>query len=194
MQIVGGIYRNRRLKAPKTNEVRPTSSRLREALFNICQNYIEGSTFLDIFAGSGAMGLEALSRGACRATFIEQHREALKCIQANIEQLQVQKEAEILSGNAFQVLERLHKQARQFAIIYADPPYFATSKVEKTEISHGQRILEFIDSHDLLTAGGVFFLESGHGEEQPSTNLKTLSLRSTRRAGRALLQEFVKGR
>ena len=123
MHIIGGIYRNRTLIAPKGQEVRPTSSRLREALFNICQSYIQDALFLDLFAGSGAMGFEAISRGAKKATLIDLSKDSIRCIEANAASLNVEEQVQILQGDVFKWIERLQKQGVQFDIIYADPPY-----------------------------------------------------------------------
>ncbi len=82
MRIIAGIYKNRNIRTPKGGNTRPTSGMLREAVFNICQASIEKAHFLDLFAGSGAMGLEALSRGAKHAVFVDNHREAIQMYQA----------------------------------------------------------------------------------------------------------------
>ena len=122
MRIIAGQYRGQRLKAPKGPQTRPTASRLREALFNICQNRIERARFLDLYAGSGAMGFEALSRGAESAVFIDAHKEAIQCIEANAASLQVQSQIQVFRGEAIATLAWLEKQGDPFDIIYADPP------------------------------------------------------------------------
>src|SRR5437016_7699125 len=107
MHIIGGRYRNRTIAAPKGLATRPTSGALRESLFNICQHYIEGARFLDLFAGSGAMGLEALSRGAGHAFFIDNSRDAVNCLKGNAKKLLVEEQVTIRYGDVFQILERL---------------------------------------------------------------------------------------
>ncbi|MBP9841426.1 MAG: 16S rRNA (guanine(966)-N(2))-methyltransferase RsmD [Simkaniaceae bacterium] len=121
MRLTGGIFKNRLLKSPKGQSTRPTSEKLRQAVFNILQHKIEGATFLDLFAGSGAMGLEALSRGALKATFVENHPEALKALYANIAALELQESSQVISQNAKKILPKLGS----FDIIYVDPPYGA---------------------------------------------------------------------
>jgi 16S rRNA (guanine(966)-N(2))-methyltransferase RsmD len=121
MRIITGLYKNRVLKTPKGDSTRPTSDKVRGSIFNILQNQIEGRTFLDLFAGSGSMGIEALSRGAASATFVEKERRAVHCIQENLESLQI--EAEILGIDALSAIKRLTKANRQFDLIYIDPPY-----------------------------------------------------------------------
>lgn len=178
MHIIGGKFKKRTLVAPKSELVRPTTSQLREALFNICQNEIAGARFLDLFAGSGAMGLEALSRGAAHATFVEKNRLAIAAIRKNISQLQVEASTEVLSIDVFKALERLFESKRDFEIIYADPPYGE---------GLGARLLSFLEEHQLLHAEGVFFLEEEQLQMPP---LKTMHLVGQRKMGRSYLYEF----
>src|SRR5262249_40855980 len=110
MRIISGIYKNRILASPKGLTTRPTSEKLRGALFNICQSYVEGAVFLDLFAGSGAMGIEALSRGAASSTFIDDDRESIRCIKANLESFHIQAQAHVLKGDVFESVDKLIKQ------------------------------------------------------------------------------------
>jgi 16S rRNA (guanine966-N2)-methyltransferase len=178
MHIIGGKFKKRILVAPKSEQVRPTTSQLREALFNICQNEIQDARFLDLFAGSGAMGLEALSRGAARAAFVEKNRLALAAIRKNISQLGVENECEVLGFDAFKALETLAATGRSFELIYADPPYGE---------SLGARLLCFLDTHSLLSHNGSLFLEEEQLQLPP---LNTLKLFDQRKIGRAHLYEF----
>jgi 16S rRNA (guanine(966)-N(2))-methyltransferase RsmD len=118
LQIIAGLYRGRRLISPKGDQTRPTQGILREALFNILQNQIAGSHFLDLFAGSGAIGLEALSRGAQEVVFVEHNRLALQALKANIERLACK--ARVLPFDIFKALKLL---SNPFDLIFADPPY-----------------------------------------------------------------------
>ncbi|MBI3900752.1 MAG: 16S rRNA (guanine(966)-N(2))-methyltransferase RsmD, partial [Chlamydiia bacterium] len=161
-----------------STEVRPTTGQLREALFNICQLYVEGARFLDLFAGSGAMGLEALSRGAAHATFVDNHRPALQAIRHNIASLKVEKETTVLTIDVFKALKLLAEQEATFEIIYADPPYGKTLSAP---------VLEFIDKSSLLTQGGLLFIEDSSLNPPP---LEHLHLKNERRAGRAILSCF----
>lgn len=121
MKILAGIYKNRQLKTPKGEKTRPTASKVRGSVFDILQNQIQNTRFLDVFAGSGSMGIEALSRGAREATFIEKERSSAACIRANLEDLGL--EAKVYQKDAKIILKRLAKQKMQFEIIYMDPPY-----------------------------------------------------------------------
>jgi 16S rRNA (guanine966-N2)-methyltransferase len=129
MRIISGKYRGRKLKSPPSLQTRPTSDRLRETLFNILAPRIAGARFLDLCAGSGAVGIEALSRGAARATFVDQSRRMCALIEANLDELAVDdEEREVLYGEASAFLRRRAKgnvgrKQGAFDIIFFDPPY-----------------------------------------------------------------------
>ena len=188
MFIIAGIYRRQYLKTPESDQTRPTSSRLRESLFNICQQTIEGAKFLDIFAGSGAMGLEALSRGAQSATFIDAHKKAIQCIEDNIDHLKVQNQCQIFRGEAFAMLKLLEKQGKTFDIIYADPPYRTT--VPDSSIFYSTQIIQWIDTHHLLNSGGLLFIEEDFQFQPKIKELQTLKFKDSRRMGHAALQQY----
>ena len=119
MRIIAGEYRGRRLKAVPGLETRPTPDRLRETLFNILAPEIDGAVFLDAYAGTGAVGIDALSRGAARAVFIERSRAAAAVIRENLAALKIPfTRAEVLHGRALQYLP--HRPA---GIVFLDPPY-----------------------------------------------------------------------
>jgi 16S rRNA (guanine966-N2)-methyltransferase len=190
MFIIAGLYRRQKLITPKGDQTRPTANRLREALFNICQPSIEGARFLDIFAGSGAMGLEALSRGAQFATFIDSNKEALHCIEHNIAHLKVQSQTQILRGEAFAMLKRLEQQGQTFDIIYADPPY--RTPAPHSSLFYSAEIVHWIDQHALLNPGGLLFIEEEFRSQPHIDNLETLRLKDSRRMGRTALQQYRK--
>jgi len=121
IKVLSGKYKNLSLKTPKSDKTRPTSSKVRGSVFDILQNQIEEARFLDIFAGSGSMGIEALSRGANSATFIEHDKIAASCIRENLKKIQIQ--ATVLQQDAQVALKRLIKGGDHFDIIYIDPPY-----------------------------------------------------------------------
>jgi len=196
MQIYSGLYKGRIIQSPKGLKTRPTSGRLREALFNICQGEVEGTRFLDLFAGSGAMGIEALSRGALSATFVDNSKESIRSIQSNIQMIKAEKQSEIIYGDVFDTIGKLAKRGVSFELIYADPPYDQTSKGEEA-LSFSGKVLMFIDrmideGHSLLVPEGSLFLEDA-AEALPMTeNLKHLILKSTRRMGRSALQHYYR--
>ena len=123
MRVIGGTYRGRSLRAAAGLAIRPTSDRLRETLFNILAPWIQGSRFLDICAGSGAIGIEALSRGASKVTFIERSRRACTVIAANLNALAVDRDATIVTGDAGAVLKKLEQEPALFDVVFFDPPY-----------------------------------------------------------------------
>lgn len=121
MRIIGGAWRGRAIGAPSGRLVRPTADRVREAWMSILQHDLPGSRVLDLFAGSGALGLEALSRGAASVTFVEAHPASLRALGANIEALGAQGAAVVHRGDALRFAAAL--PAGAFDVAFADPPY-----------------------------------------------------------------------
>ncbi len=192
MQIIAGTFKNRPITTPKGLKTRPTSGRLRETLFNICQNDIDSAHFLDLFAGSGAMGLEAISRGAASSTLVDNSKESIRCIQNNARILQVESHTDIIYGDVFEVLVKLAKRGKVYDIIYADPPYDTIQKDDTEEHSYSAQVLKFIDGHNhLLKAGGSLFLEDAVTALPENETLHNLTLKSSRRMGRSSLQHYI---
>lgn len=121
IRIIAGEFGGRRLTTPASDKVRPTADRVREAWFSILQRPLRGARVLDLFAGSGALGLEALSRGAVTAEFVEIHRRALAALKANIKTLKVDDRAVVQRVDALRFAEQLHPG--QYDVAFADPPY-----------------------------------------------------------------------
>jgi 16S rRNA (guanine(966)-N(2))-methyltransferase RsmD len=122
MRIIAGAYKGRNLKSPPSMKVRPTSDRLRETLFNVIAPRIEDARFLDLCAGSGAVGIEALSRGASHATFVDRSRRSCTLIEANVELCRIPEEQfDIYCAEANEFL-RQHQEKR-WDIVFFDPPY-----------------------------------------------------------------------
>ncbi len=186
MHIIAGTHKSRKITAPKGLKTRPTSGQLRETLFNICQHEISDAEFLDLFAGTGAVGLEALSRGAKKSVFIEKDRSAAECIRRNLETFGLHQSAEVIQGDVWKSLARLR---HPFDLIYADPPY--GEKIG--EVLYSTMILREIDaSRILLRNGGQLFIEEGKEWNVLQEKLETLTLISSRRAGRTMLYHFQK--
>lgn len=189
MYIIGGSQKNRRLFTPKGMTTRPTSSRLRETLFNICQHKIQGAYFLDLFAGSGAIGLEGLSRGAAFCTFIDNSKESINIIRKNIEELSFQKNTLVSQGDVFSMLQLLERKKMSFDIIYVDPPYEKKERFEGEIFSYSEKIIHQIDNHPhILKENGFLFVEDVI--DLSTIELTNLSLVSSRKAGRANLTQF----
>lgn len=124
LRIGAGNQKGRMLRAPKQAATRPTSGRVRAALFNILGDRVPGSSWLDLYAGSGIIGLEALCRGAARATFVEAHPEACRCITDNITALGYDEQAELRCEPVHRFLKSSQPAAeRPFDVVFADPPY-----------------------------------------------------------------------
>ncbi len=181
LRIIGGRFKGRLLKAPKASTTRPTQGMLREAVFNICQNRIDGARFLDLFAGSGAMGLEAVSRGASSILLVEQNRNAVACIKENIRTLEIESASEVLPMEAGKALAFLEKRKDRFDIVYIDPPYSVSAK----------GLLEAVVP--LLAPEATVFLEERHSAKTASTptELPSLALKDSRRFGIALLHQYI---
>lgn len=132
MRIIAGTFRSRPLQAPAGLATRPSSDRLRETLFNVLAPRIEGAHFLDLYAGSGAVGLEALSRGAEHVVFVEHAPAALKVLQANLARLRLTAGFSIQSGSVGAYLRLALPESKQFDLVFLDPPYDETKEYATT--------------------------------------------------------------
>jgi 16S rRNA (guanine(966)-N(2))-methyltransferase RsmD len=150
MRIVGGTWRGRFIKVPKKG-IRPTKGIVRGAIFDIIGTGVKQAEVLDIFAGSGALGLEALSRGAKTCTFVEK---APKCLFHNIESFDIRKEVTVLTKDFRPALKKLAKI--QFDLIFADPPY---------RKQYATKTVSLIAQHKILRNGGLIVLEHSPGED-----------------------------
>jgi 16S rRNA (guanine966-N2)-methyltransferase len=187
VKIIGGTCRGRLLKTPKGEKTRPTLAILRKAVFDILHTHVEGAHILDLYAGSGAMGLEGLSRGAHHATFVETDRNAFRCIEENTRLLGLQDQCTLLSYDVLLALKKMAKESHQYDIIYVDPPYAPAAKHHLL-----QDILLFLDTHPLLRPEGRLFLEEA---TPPTLNVHALSLSQlihvdTRTFSRSALHQF----
>jgi 16S rRNA (guanine966-N2)-methyltransferase len=138
MRVIAGKYRSRTLRSLKGQMLRPTSDRLRETLFNILGPAVGGTTFVDLYAGTGAVGIEALSRGARHAILVEQHAPAVALIRRNLESLGIAAEAEILGLDVARAIERLEERHVHAHFIFLDPPYAADIEYENALESLGE--------------------------------------------------------
>jgi 16S rRNA (guanine(966)-N(2))-methyltransferase RsmD len=153
MRITGGIGRGRKLKVPAGSKVRPTSDKVRQALFNILGERVPGAVFLDLFAGAGGIGLEALSRGAGQVVFVDASRESLSVIKQNIEALDLADSSRVIEAKAEGFLKG---PSGPYDIIFLDPPY-------TMELAP---LLGHIAMAGILKPGGVVVAE--HFKKQPS--------------------------
>ena len=153
MRITGGEFGGRNLKVPKSDAIRPTQDRVREALFNIIQFEVAGCEFLDLFAGSGAVGLEALSRGAARVTFVERERRHLAVLRENLDSCRVLQSTavDVVAAEAYRWLSSYSGPG--FTIGFADPPYALGE--EKGYAS----VLATLAARGVIREGGLFIAE-----------------------------------
>ena len=151
MRVVGGKFGSRTLKGPRGLALRPTSDRLRETLFNILGAAVEDSVFVDVYAGTGAVGIEALSRGAKRVVFIENHKTAIALIQKNLVGLGIEKDADVVQTDAVKGLALLAKKGMLADFVFLDPPYGESAEYGKA--------LKFLSESRLLARGGRVIVE-----------------------------------
>jgi 16S rRNA (guanine966-N2)-methyltransferase len=174
MRVIAGIYRSRILKSLKGLALRPTSDRLRETLFNVLGAGIQGSRFLDVFAGTGAVGIEALSRGAEHVSFIENHAPSAALVRKNLAALNVPSGVTVISVDAIRGLETLEAKIKSggpaYDYIFIDPPYAATKDYS--------RVLKKIDASPLLAGRGIVIVEHRKTFDLPESfdTLKRLRL------------------
>jgi 16S rRNA (guanine(966)-N(2))-methyltransferase RsmD len=153
MRIIAGQFRSRTLVAPSGLATRPTSDRLRETLFNVLAPRIQGSAFLDLYAGSGAVGIEALSRGAASVAFVERVPVALAALRANLAKLEIGEGFRIHSGSVGSWLRRSEKGSSQaFDLVFLDPPYDAGEEYAATLGLLGGAAGQFLNPGALVIA------------------------------------------
>ena len=152
MRVIAGTYRSRILKSLKGPALRPTSGRLRETLFDVLGAGVQGARFLDLFAGTGAVGIEALSRGASEVAFIEKHKPAAALIRRNLESLGVRAATAVLAADALRGLEQLAAEQKEaFDFVFLDPPYAQAQEYD--------RVFRFLGGGRLLAPGATVIAE-----------------------------------
>ncbi|WML38979.1 16S rRNA (guanine(966)-N(2))-methyltransferase RsmD [Neobacillus sp. OS1-2] len=160
MRVVSGICKGRPLKAVPGNTTRPTTDKVKEALFNMIGPYFDGGIGLDLFAGSGGLGLEALSRGLEKVIFIDREARAVQVIHDNIKACKFEEKSEVFRNDADRALKALVKREVCFDYIFLDPPY------KKQQLVH---LMEKMDQQDLVQTGGIIVCEHSFDVELPQT-------------------------
>lgn len=151
MRVIAGTARRLPLVSPAGRDTRPTTDRIKETLFNIIQDDVPGCQFLDLFSGSGGIGIEALSRGARQVVFVEFGKEALSCIRKNLEKTRLKEKAVVLPVEVTYGISKLEKMGQVFDIIYADPPY---------KKGFEPRVLSLLAQSAIVKPGTLVVLES----------------------------------
>lgn len=178
MRVISGSARGKKLVSLEGMNTRPTLDRVKEALFNILQFDIQNKNILDLFAGSGAIGIEAISRGAKSATFCDNSIDAIRIIQTNIKNTRCIDRATVLNKDYITALELLAKKKEEFDIIYLDPPYrtkFANIAIEK------------IIDLNLLSKDGIIIVETDDEKIQETIQKEGIEIFDKRKYGRAIL-------
>ncbi|MFY7842661.1 MAG: 16S rRNA (guanine(966)-N(2))-methyltransferase RsmD [Rhabdochlamydiaceae bacterium] len=185
VKILGGQFKGRLLFTPQSGLTRPTSSILRKAIFDICRQDVQGSHFLDLFGGSGAIGLEAISEGADHVSFIDNSMEAINCIKKNVDLLNVKRQVDIYRGDALKILKKLEDSQKKFHIVYLDPPYKDRSLIRD--------IFFILENSSLVLDQGLIFVESHHlPNESLCFGTDSLKLVDERRFASSILQKYIK--
>lgn len=151
MRVVAGSAKSLKLKTIEGMETRPTQDRIKETLFNMIQYDIAGCTFLDLFSGSGGIGIEALSRGARRAYFVEKAKPALRCIRENLRYTKLDDKAEVLATDVNSAIRQLETKNVTFDYIFMDPPY---------NKGFEEQVLSLLDKSHICTEDTVVIVES----------------------------------
>ncbi|MBM4261701.1 MAG: 16S rRNA (guanine(966)-N(2))-methyltransferase RsmD [Deltaproteobacteria bacterium] len=180
MRVIAGNARGQRLKAPKGNSVRPTADRVKESLFNILAHELSGARVLDLFAGTGNLAIEALSRGAAHAVLVESSKITVQWMRENIERLGLQEKATVINAPAQRALRKQAELRRQFDIIFLDPPY-GEALVPKT--------LAQIAQDKILSASGVIVAEHSV-RDKVEASYASLARSDQRRYGDTVLSFF----
>lgn len=177
MRIITGSAKGIKLNAPRGLGTRPTTDRVKESVFNILGDIVVDAKVLDIFAGTGNLGLEALSRGAIAAVFIDNNIESINSIKANAQRTKLYEHAEIYKNDVIRALDRFVETSRSFDLIFCDPPY-------NQGLIH--LVLEKIARNSILNPGGILVMEHSK-HEKIADEYNTLQLRRVERYGETLI-------
>lgn len=150
MRVIAGSAKRIPLKTVEGMDTRPTTDRIKETLFNMISGYLADSAFLDLFSGSGAIGIEALSRGAASAVFVEQSKNAVNCIRDNLNKTKLAPFAEVYEMDVIHALRSMEHK-RKFDYIFMDPPY---------NMYHEKNVLEYLSGSELLSEDGLIIVEA----------------------------------
>lgn len=166
MRIIGGKYKRRKLNFPILKEIRPATDRLKETIFNVLGQDMSGLRILDLFAGMGSLGIEAISRGAQECAFVDASPLACSYINTNLRDIGIMDQAEVMNMDVVEALEKLSASGTQFDVVFLDPPY-NKGLIKKT--------LPIIDQSDILCAHGQMVIEHVRQEALPQTSRLSLT-------------------
>ncbi len=176
VRVISGSARGLKLNTPGDDRVRPTTDRVKESMFNIIQDWVYDSQVLDLFAGSGALGIEALSRGASQAVFCDNSLDSIKIIKSNIEKARVADRSQIVSGDFKRCLRDMEAKNQSFDMIFVDPPYYEGLFEE---------VLDTIRSCKILKKDGIVIVE--HDAKRPIGQVEGLEVYKEKKYGITML-------
>lgn len=176
MRVISGSARGLKLNTPGDDRVRPTTDRVKESMFNIVQDWVYDSQVLDLFAGSGALGIETLSRGASQAVFCDNSLDSIKIIKSNIEKARVVDRSQIVSGDFKRCLRDMEAKNQSFDMIFVDPPYYEGLFEE---------VLDTIRSCKILKKDGIVIVE--HDAKRPIGQVEGLEVYKEKKYGITML-------
>jgi 16S rRNA (guanine966-N2)-methyltransferase len=177
MRIITGSAKGTKLKAPRGLDTRPTADRVKESVFNILGDIVIAAQVLDIFAGTGNLGLEALSRGAKTAVFIDNNTESIDIIKENASHTKLGEHSQVYKSDVLKALDRLEQNNQSFDLIFCDPPY-------NKGLIHA--VLQKINNHSILKTNGVLVMEHSK-HEKIADEWETLQLKRVERYGETLI-------
>ena len=177
MRIISGEFKSRKIQFPKNKLTRPMTDRAKETVFNILGGLVLGKHVLDLYAGSGSMGLESLSRGPIDSVFVDEADWAVKVIKKNLEDLGIQRKGSIVQGEVLRTIDKFKKQGQQFSLVFVDPP-FNKGLVKKTLLK--------LDQSGIVLPFGQVVVGHTRQEELPE-GLQELKLARTKKIGQACL-------
>ena len=180
MRVLAGELKGQRLSTPRGRTTRPTADQVRIACLDTLMPFLGAGSFLDLFAGAGGVGIEALSRGAPSATFVEQDAAALRALRDNVERLGLRERARVVRGDAARAVADLAASGERFAVVFLDPPY---------DSPRAAPALETVATSPVLLAGAVVVLQHGT-KTPPPPSTGALSLWKARRFGETTLTFF----
>jgi 16S rRNA (guanine966-N2)-methyltransferase len=182
MRIISGRLKGRPLSAPKGRSLRPTADQVKETLFNIIGSHVQQATLLDLFAGTGNVGIEALSRGATHAVFVEKNSRHAQILSRNIAACHIEAESTVYRGDANKILTTLHKKQMRFDLVFLDPPYRQTNLLLD--------ILRKILALSLIAESGLLIVEHASSFIPPTETDSGFSLTKQRRIGDTTLSFY----
>ena len=181
MRIISGIRKGKKLIRPKNLKIRPTSDSVKEFIFNFLGNIVIQTKVLDLFSGTGNLGIEALSRGALEVIFVERDNFISQIIHKNLKLTQFELQSQVINSDVFRCIKWLIAKKQKFNLIFADPPY---------QSNLYNKLLNLIDESNLLLNNGMFIFEH-QSNEFLTTNLTNLFLHKTRKLGNTTISFFI---